>query len=115
MKSENIRNLPVPAKSDFDGKKAALLDEIRTVLEELEQLYFSGAERSSEEAQALKSRLHARLDAAQARLHSLETRSLEQVKHHAQRADAYISEKPYYAMGFAALAGLVVGVLLNRR
>ena len=39
---------------------------------------------------------------------------MEQVRHHAKAADDYVNEKPYYAMGFAALAGLVVGVLLNR-
>ena len=52
---------------------------------------------------------------AQSKLQKLETRAVEQVKHQAQRADEYINEKPYYAMGFAALAGLVVGVLLNRK
>ena len=31
------------------------------------------------------------------------------------QTDAAVHDKPYYAMGFAALAGLVVGVLLNRR
>ncbi|MDK7301729.1 hypothetical protein QP458_11840, partial [Staphylococcus hominis] len=37
------------------------------------------------------------------------------LKRGAKQADEVVHEKPYYAMGFAALAGLVVGVLLNRR
>ncbi|MDO4656237.1 YqjD family protein [Kingella sp. (in: b-proteobacteria)] len=102
-------------KSDFEAQKQALLGEIRTVLNEVENLYQSGVERSTEETQALKTRLQARLGTAQEKLQHLETRAVEQVKHHAQRADEYINEKPYYAMGFAALAGLVVGVLLNRK
>ena len=102
-------------KSDFEAQKQALLGEIRTVLDELENLYQAGAERSAEETQELKNRLQARLGVAQSKLQKLETRAVEQVKHQAQRADEYINEKPYYAMGFAALAGLVVGVLLNRK
>ena len=101
-------------KSDFEAQKQALLNEIHTVLNEVENLYQAGAERSAEETQALKTRLQARLGVAQEKLQNFEGRAVEQVKHHAQRADEYINEKPYYAMGFAALAGLVVGVLLNR-
>ena len=102
-------------KTDFETQKQTLLNEIRTVLSEVENLYQAGAERSAEETQELKTRLQARLGAAQEKLQNLETRAVEQVKHHAQRADEYINEKPYYAMGFAARAGLVVGVLLNRK
>ena len=39
----------------------------------------------------------------------------DRIKRGARQADAAVHDKPYYAMGFAALAGLVVGVLLNRR
>ena len=37
------------------------------------------------------------------------------MKYRVKQADEYINDKPYYAMGFAALVGLVVGILLNRR
>ena len=102
-------------KSDFEAQKQALLGEIRTVLDEVENWYQAGAERSAEETQALKTCLQARLGVAQSRLQKLETHAVEQVKQQAQRVDEYINEKPYCAMGFAALAGLVVGVLLNRK
>lgn len=102
-------------KRDFENQKEALLKEIRTVLSDMEALYEEGAERGAEETRVLKDRLHARLNDAQNKLSYLEERAVEQVKHHAKRADEYVNEKPYYAMGFAALAGLVVGVLLNRR
>ena len=102
-------------KSDFEAQKQALLGEIRTVLDEVENLYQAGVERSAEETQELKNRLQAHLGVAQSKLQKLETHAVEQVKQQAQRVDEYINEKPYYAMGFAALAGLVVGVLLNRK
>lgn len=102
-------------KRDFENQKEALLKEIRTVLSDMEALYEEGAERGAEETQALKAKLEKQLNLAQERFHALEERTVEQVKHHAKLADEYVNEKPYYAMGFAALAGLVVGVLLNRR
>lgn len=102
-------------KRDFEAQKEALLKEIRTVLNDVEALYDEGVERGAEETQALKAKLQARLGNAQSTLQNLEDRTVEQVKYHAKRADEYVNDKPYYAMGFAALAGLVVGVLLNRR
>lgn len=102
-------------KRDFETQKEALLKEIRNVLSDVEDLYQKGAERGEEETKALKAKLESQLHLAQERFHSLEERTVEQVKHHAKRADEYVNEKPYYAMGYAALAGLIVGVLLNRR
>lgn len=102
-------------RREFENQKEALLQDIRNVLRDMEDLYREGAKRSEEETQALKAKLESKLHLAQERFQSLEDRTVEQVKHHAKRADEYVNEKPYYAMGFAALAGLVVGVLLNRR
>ena len=102
-------------KSDFEAQKQALLGEIRTVLDEVESLYEAGVERGEEEARELTAKLKQRLSDAQAKFQDFEDRAVEQVKHSAKVADEYINEKPYYAMGFAALAGLVVGVLLNRK
>lgn len=103
------------AENDFETQKEALLQEIRSVLGEVENLYESGVERGEEEARELTAKLKQRLSNAQSKLQDFEERAVEQVKHSAKAADEYINEKPYYAMGFAALAGLVVGVLLNRR
>lgn len=102
-------------KRDFEREKDALLKEIHDVLNEVEELYQSGAERGAEETQALKAKLQKQLGLAQNKLQDLEESAVERVKHHAKQTDDFINDKPYYAMGFAALAGLVVGVLLNRR
>ena len=99
------------AENDFEAQKEALLKEVRSVL----GLYEAGVERGEEEARELTAKLKQRLSDAQAKFQDFEERAVEQVKHSAKAADEYINEKPYYAMGFAALAGLVVGVLLNRR
>lgn len=102
-------------KRDFENQKEALLKEIRSVLNDVESLYEDGVERGEEETKALKAKLKEQLNVAQNKLHSFEERAVEQVKQHAKAADDYVNEKPYYAMGFVGLAGLVLGVLLNRR
>lgn len=124
-------------RQDFEARKAVLLEEIRSVMDDVEELYSQGVEQGTEEARELKSRLEAKLDAAKQKLGRFEREAAdavrrgsrqakerfrqfeeetgEQIRHRVKQADEAVRDKPYYAMGFAALAGLVVGVLLNRR
>ena len=100
---------------DFDQQKEELLQEVRAVLDDVEELYHSGVEEGSKEAEQLRGQLQRKLQAAQRKLGDFAEVAAERVKHTARQADQLVQDKPYYAMGFAALAGLVVGVLLNRR
>ena len=100
---------------DFDQQKEELLQEVRAVLDDVEELYHSGVEEGSKEAEQLRGKLQRKLQAAQRKLGDFEEVAAERVKETARQADQLVQAKPYYAMGFAALAGLVVGVLLNRR
>lgn len=125
------------SKSDYEARKAAMLEDIRAVMDDVEALYNKGVEEGSEEMEDLKTRLGDKLEAAKEKLSAFESDTAtslrrqsarakkkfrefedeagEQIKRRAKQADEAVHEKPYYAMGFAALAGLVVGVLLNRR
>ena len=100
---------------DFAQKKEDLLQEVGAVLDDVEELYHSGVEEGSKEAEQLRGKLQRKLQAAQRKLGDFEEVAAERVKQTARQADQLVQDKPYYAMGFAALAGLVVGVLLNRR
>ena len=100
---------------DFDQQKEELLQEVRAVLDDVEELYHSGVEEGSKEAEQLRGKLQRKLQAAQRKLGDFEEVAAERVKETARQADQLVQDKPYSAMGFAALAGLVVGVLLNRR
>ena len=100
---------------DFDQQKEELLQEVRSVLDDVEELYHSGVEEGSKEVEQLRGKLQRKLQAAQRKLGDFEEVAAERVKQTARQADQLVQDKPYYAMGFAALAGLVVGVLLNRR
>ena len=96
---------------DFEAQKEALMKEVRSVLQEVENLYDAGVESGTVEAKALKAKAHEAADRAREAAHY----TAEKARGACRSTDELIQEKPYYAMGFAALAGLVVGVLLNRR
>lgn len=102
-------------KREFEKQKDSLLKEIRTVLSDVENLYEDGVERGEEEVKALKSKLKDQLTSAQSKLQEFEERAVEQVKDTVKAADDYVNDNPYYAMGIVAFAGLVLGILLNRR
>ena len=102
-------------KPDFETQKENLMREVRSVLDDVERLYQDGVERGAEETRVLKEKLQEKLSRAQSKLSDFEHQAAHEVKHRDKQADEYVHEKPYYAMGFAALAGLVVGILLNRR
>lgn len=102
-------------KHDFETQKENLMKEVRSVLDDVERLYQDGVERGTEETRILKEKLQDKLSRAQSKLNDFEHQAADEVKQRAKQADVYVHEKPYYAMGFAALVGLLVGVLLNRR
>ena len=103
------------SKRDFESQKEALMREIQSVLEQAETLYDNTVERGAEETQALRQKLLRQFEQAKGKLADFEERAADQVKYRVKQADEYINDKPYYAMGFAALVGLVVGILLNLR
>lgn len=98
---------------DFEAQKAALMKEVRSVLSEVESLYESSVDAGSDQAKALKERVQDQLYKAKAQLHDLEHSVVDKARRTAARTDELVHEQPYYAMGVAALAGLVVGVLLG--
>ena len=73
------------------------------------------AERAREKYEQFEEAAQERLKEGKERFAEFEADAGERLKRGAKHADEVVHEKPYYAMGFAALAGLVVGVLLNRR
>lgn len=129
---------------DYEAEKEALMKQVKDVLQEVENLYQNGVDNGTEEAKQIKARAQEKLGQVKAQFADFEAAAAEKAREAAERArenmqyaadkaregaqnaadracdaakqtNALIQEKPYYAMGFAALAGLVVGALLNRR
>ncbi len=99
----------------YESQKEDLMREVRATLNELENLYHNAKDDGTQEARALKEKVQERLGKAKSQLHDLESQAVERVRHTARQTDALVHEQPYYAMGLAALAGVVIGALLCRR
>ncbi len=96
-----------------------LLHDFNEVVADTEQLLKSVAGAGGEKAQALRANVEQSLKNARERLRELEQDALEHTRAAARATDEYVHEHPWRAVGIsaviAAIIGIVVGLLLNRR
>lgn len=74
-----------------------------------------GLEGTMDEFQSATQRMENAFQLGKEQLMELEQRAIECSKQAAQTADKYVREKPWQAVGIAAAAGLVIGLLIRRR
>lgn len=104
---------------DSQVARDKLLHDFTEVVSDTEQLLKSVAAAGGEKTQALRASVEHNLQAARARLGELEADARERAKAAARATDAYVHGHPWQsiaiASGIAAIVGIVVGLLLNRR
>jgi ElaB protein len=100
--------------ADFDSQKKDLMKEVRSVLDEVEDLYESAGDNGSEQAKELKDQLRKKLGNTKSKLSDLESTLADKARATAERTDELVREQPYYAMGIAAAAGFITGLMLGR-
>jgi ElaB/YqjD/DUF883 family membrane-anchored ribosome-binding protein len=96
-----------------------LIGDFNAVISDTEQLLKSLAAAGGEKSTALRASVEQNLKAARERLDELQVAALERTRAAAKATDEYVRDNPWQSMavvgGLAALAGFVVGLLLNRR
>lgn len=103
------------ARAKLEEKLASAKERLSRFEEEAGERLRHHAERAREKYEQFEEAAQERFKEGKERFAEFEADAGERLKRGAKHADEVVHEKPYYAMGFAALAGLVVGVLLNRR
>jgi ElaB/YqjD/DUF883 family membrane-anchored ribosome-binding protein len=88
-----------------------LLQDLRAVVHDGEELLKAGAQDLSERGMAARERLAAALEVAKETRRKLE----ERARASARAADRVIREHPYQSVGIAFGIGMLIGVLVNRR
>ena len=83
--------------------------------EEAAALLRSLGSMSGEKAAAMRETLQANLATTRVRLQELQTGVVEKASVAAKDADAYVHENPWTAIGLAAAAGVIVGLMVGRR
>ena len=92
-----------------------MISDLRAVVADSEELLRATAGAADERATAARARVEESLRTARGKLEELDSQMLDRLNQAAKAADEYVHEHPWGAVGIAAAAGLLVGVLLARR
>jgi ElaB/YqjD/DUF883 family membrane-anchored ribosome-binding protein len=99
------------SSSEIEQSTEKLLEDLKQVVRDGEDLLRAGAEDLSERGQVAREKLAAALEVARETGHRLEERAIAG----AHATDRVIREHPYEAIGVAFGVGLLIGVLSARR
>jgi ElaB/YqjD/DUF883 family membrane-anchored ribosome-binding protein len=92
-----------------------LVDDLAVVLGEAEDMLKRAAAETGDKARDLRSQVETKLLRAKLRLQELEGEAVDRAKAAARATDDYVHGHPWQAVGVAAVIGLAIGLLLNRR
>ena len=92
-----------------------LVSDIKSVISEAEEMLGATADQAGEKIANLRVRIQARLQDAKSRLADAEEVLGIKTKAAARATDEYVHESPWTAIGIAAGAGLLIGLLIGRR
>ena len=96
-----------------------LVQDFNEVVTDAEDLLKSIAAAGGEKSQAMRAALEETLKTSRERLRELEERAVQRTRAAARATDEYVHGHPWQSIaigaGLAAIVGIVVGLLLNRR
>lgn len=102
------------AKSTQDLGKDKLLQDMRIVVNDAEELLRATAGQAGEKVSAARDRIQANLAAAKTKLEEAERIIMDKTKQAATATDQYVHENPWKAVGVGAGIGLIIGMLISR-
>jgi len=106
-------------QANVEVTREKLLRDFNLVVSDTEELLKSAALASGDKAAAWRGQVEQNLKAAKEKLVQLEHEAVEKTKAAARATDTYVHENPWQAIGITAgvsvLAGLAIGLLLNRK
>jgi ElaB/YqjD/DUF883 family membrane-anchored ribosome-binding protein len=106
-------------KHSSDATTDKLIEDFNAVIADTEQLLKSVAAVGGEKAGAMRASVEQNLKAARERLEELQDAALGRARAAAESADDYVRANPWESIGIAAglgaLAGIIIGLMMNRR
>jgi ElaB/YqjD/DUF883 family membrane-anchored ribosome-binding protein len=95
--------------------KAKLMEDLRTVFVDVEELLKATASQTGERITAARAKAEESLKVAKAQLAEMQAVVAAQTKAAAKAADDYVRANPWQAVGISAAVGLIFGMLITRR
>jgi ElaB/YqjD/DUF883 family membrane-anchored ribosome-binding protein len=102
-------------ESTIQDARDQLAADLKAVVADAEDLLKATAGVAGDKIAAARARAEQTLRSARQRLSHLDDVVMDQAKEAARSADTYVRDHPWGAVGIAAVAGLLVGVLISRR
>ncbi len=99
----------------LSGQKDKLVDDIKSVVADAEELLRKAKTSSAEGYSAVRVELEDRLANSIVRLQEVQQELRSRARQAAKVTDEYVHDNPWKSMGYVAAAGLIVGLLLSRR
>lgn len=104
--------MPSPS---INTENEQLLEDVRQVLANTEDLVSATAEQSGDKARELRQKISANLKLAKGRVLEVEKAIAGKARAAAKVTDQYVHDNPWKAIGVATGAGLLLGLLISRR
>jgi ElaB/YqjD/DUF883 family membrane-anchored ribosome-binding protein len=92
---------------------AKLLEDLQAVVTDAEELLKATAGHAGEKAQQARARAEESLTAARERLGEMRDDAVQQARELVSSGEEYVRRNPWQAVGIAAGAGLLVGLLIS--
>lgn len=105
---------PRTAVVEGEVSKEKLMQDLRVVVSDAEELLRATAGQAGEKVSAARERIQENLAAAKVRLAAAEEVVVARAKQAAKATDDYVHENPWKAVGIGAGVGLIVGMLISR-
>jgi len=99
----------------MDAPTEKLMQDLKTVVGDAEDLLKATASQSGEHISRIRSRAEESLRIARERIKEVTSSAEAQARAAAREVDAQVREHPWTAVGVAAGIGLVLGILLGRK
>jgi len=98
-----------------DAERERLARDLQAIVSEAEALLKATAGATGAGTSELRSKVQASLDRASKHLAELRGAALERARAAGRATDQYVHDKPWQAIGAAAVVGVLVGLLISRR
>jgi ElaB/YqjD/DUF883 family membrane-anchored ribosome-binding protein len=98
----------------LSGQKDKLVDDIKLVVTDAEELLRKAKTSSAEGYSAVRVELEDRLSNSIVRLQEVQEELRARARQAARATDEYVHDNPWKSMGYVAVAGLIVGLLITR-
>jgi ElaB/YqjD/DUF883 family membrane-anchored ribosome-binding protein len=102
-------------ESAATAAKDKLVADLKVLIADSEELLRASAGQAGEKISAARERVQASLATAKVKMADAERAMVEKTKVAAKATDDYVHDHPWRAVGIAAGAGLVLGLLIGRR